>query len=187
MSSESAPAWPAAVRGSTPPTTLEPPPNGTTARFASAAMRNTAATAPSSAGIHDRLGNHLDLAAAQAEQIGKAATDRVRDPLEGAGANAVFAAGGAQSRQHVGRQLGRRQADCVEFDGRDAACERATEAASQLGEQHGFAAARHLGRLAEPPPAIPAQRLTRDHGRLRGPIRPAVSRRCASLRIRSSL
>jgi hypothetical protein len=34
-------------------------------------------------------------------------------------------------------------------------------------EQRGLAGARHLGRLAEPPPAVPPQCLARDHGRLR--------------------
>ena len=44
--------------------------------------------------------------------------------------------------------------------------ERAAEAPAQLGEHGGLARARHVHRLAEATPAVPAQRFARDHERL---------------------
>ena len=106
VSSESAPAWPRSVRGSTPPTTL-----------AAAAERDHREVRVGGDAQHrgdgafarpdtPRPRARVDLAAAQAQQIGKAAADGVRHALERAGAHAVLAARGAQPRQHSGVSFG---------------------------------------------------------------------------------
>ena len=73
-------AW-APRSGSTPPTTLVPPPKGTTAMPSRGADVEHAAHRVGVGGQHDRVGRRLEAAAAQPRQVGVAAAGGVAQPV----------------------------------------------------------------------------------------------------------
>jgi hypothetical protein len=148
-------------------------------------------------GVDHGFGKALDLAAPQAQQVREAAAEGVGHALEGAGPHGVVAAGGAKLPERPGGELRRRRPQRIELHRRRRPRERAPEPPPQLRQQRLLAGAGQLHRLAEPAPAVPAQRLPRDRHRAPSPgpraprrappITPAASSRATSARMRSSL
>ena len=96
-------------RGSTPPTTLVPPPNGIAAAPWSAAQLSTASTSSAERGIGDQVGDVLELAAEAADHVAVGLAERARDAVVRVVREQVRrAARGAVSRGFGDLDLGRR-------------------------------------------------------------------------------
>ena len=110
-SSAITPAKPS-LTGSTPPTTLVPPPNGTTAIRASAQAASTASNLPVGGGLDDQIRCARGVARAQPHEVGVALAGGVLDPRQAVVAHVI---GSHRARQALARA--RRQARLGEPDG----------------------------------------------------------------------
>ena len=108
-STETAPLYVSAIRGSTPATTLVPPPYGIAAAPASPHQPITSASSASSAGPRDEVGGVLDLPPHAADDVAVGLAERVRD--------AVVRIRGEDRRDHLRSAQARpRQLDRLERD-----------------------------------------------------------------------
>ena len=129
--------------GSTPPTTLVPPPNGTTATPSRAQASSRAATAPRRAGIDHGVGRVLERPAAQPDQIGIA----LARPRGGRGPRGRSARSPAPTASTTALGSGRASGSATS----SSRPRGAGSPSPELGAQHRQGAAPSSGRLAGSP------------------------------------